>query len=365
MQQQGRASAGSLLLNTIAQAITSGKVKKQRATEQEELAGIMNSGDRAAVVKALGQSSNPKYQQLALSHMLQMPKEAKNPFGGGAQGSLMYTAYTQPGTKEGMLAYQQMKAPKTVRDQTTGNITEITPSIPDILVQMYEPKPGAGNQGGVMPGATPGAAPVPGADGFEQLSTNVRVQEGYGKPATEAESKSIGFTNRMFDSEAIYDDLISQGFDPSTTETAFFEGMDSITPDIISGSALPQDVKRYMGAKTDFITAVLRKESGAAISIPEFETENKKYFPQPGDGDKVLADKKQRRMNALRSMGKAGGQRFKKDFPDVYSALYDKAPGGAAKNTAPAGALDYLKKNNTPAVRKQFQAKYGYLPEGM
>lgn len=33
--------------------------------------------------------------------------------------------------------------------------------------------------------------------------------------------------------------------------------------------------------KQNFITAVLRQESGAAISPTEFAKEEKKYFPQP------------------------------------------------------------------------------------
>jgi hypothetical protein len=32
------------------------------------------------------------------------------------------------------------------------------------------------------------------------------------------------------------------------------------------------------------------------------------------------------------------------------------------RQTAPQAAIDYLKNNNSPAMRKQFQAKYGYLP---
>jgi hypothetical protein len=34
------------------------------------------------------------------------------------------------------------------------------------------------------------------------------------------------------------------------------------------------------------------------------------------------------------------------------------------KGSAPQKAIDYLMKNNTPAVRKQFKDKYGYLPNG-
>ena len=37
--------------------------------------------------------------------------------------------------------------------------------------------------------------------------------------------------------------------------------------------------------------------------------------------------------------------------------------GKQNQQVAPQSALDYLKNNNSPAMRKQFKAKYGYLPD--
>ena len=257
-------TGGELLLNTIAQGIQRGKFNKSQKSNQAEMARILAApGGNAGIMEAMKTSQNPQIQQMALMQALKTPKNAVKPFGGGEQGSLMYTAYTMPGTPEGQLAYEALKRPKTVRDASTGNVTEITQSIPPSLMKMYEGNNQAG--GGSQGPAGNGTAPNVAGDGFEQVTDNVRVIEGYGKSATEGESKSIGFTNRMYDAENIYDDLVSTGFNPSGTETAFLEGLDEITPDIISQSAMPQDVKRYLGAKTDFITAVLRKESGAAI----------------------------------------------------------------------------------------------------
>jgi outer membrane protein len=58
----------------------------------------------------------------------------------------------------------------------------------------------------------------------------------------------------------------------------------------------------YQQAKLNFITAILRKESGAAIDSDEFAKEDQKYFPQRGDSDAVLAQKKQARQTAIRTM---------------------------------------------------------------
>ena len=54
--------------------------------------------------------------------------------------------------------------------------------------------------------------------------------------------------------------------------------------------------------KQNFITAVLRQESGAAISPTEFVKEEKKYFPQPGDTPAVIAEKQNFREAAIKGM---------------------------------------------------------------
>lgn len=55
-------------------------------------------------------------------------------------------------------------------------------------------------------------------------------------------------------------------------------------------------------AQRDFVNAVLRRESGAAISAPEFDNASKQYFPQPGDSPQVIAQKKRNREQATTLM---------------------------------------------------------------
>jgi hypothetical protein len=54
--------------------------------------------------------------------------------------------------------------------------------------------------------------------------------------------------------------------------------------------------------KSNFITAVLRKESGAVISDSEFEREDQKYFPQINDSDKVVKQKENARKLAIKAI---------------------------------------------------------------
>jgi len=60
-------------------------------------------------------------------------------------------------------------------------------------------------------------------------------------------------------------------------------------------------------AQADFINAVLRRESGAVISDSEFENAAKQYFPQPGDGPKVLEQKRQNREITLLGFEREAG----------------------------------------------------------
>ena len=84
--------------------------------------------------------------------------------------------------------------------------------------------------------------------------------------------------------------------------------------------------QQYNRAKRDFITAVLRRESGAAIAQSEFITEDKKYFPQIGDTADVIADKARARATALESMKAQSGP--------AYDVLF----GGSGKVDLPEGS---------------------------
>jgi hypothetical protein len=57
--------------------------------------------------------------------------------------------------------------------------------------------------------------------------------------------------------------------------------------------------QRVMQAKRDFMTAALRRESGASIAPSEFDVFDKTYFPQIGDKPGAIADKAALRKRAI------------------------------------------------------------------
>lgn len=71
------------------------------------------------------------------------------------------------------------------------------------------------------------------------------------------------------------------------------------------------EYQKYKQASSNFITALLRQESGAAINKSEFERYDKEYMPQPGDGPEVLAQKTEARRIAIEGMKKGAGPGYK------------------------------------------------------
>lgn len=100
-------------------------------------------------------------------------------------------------------------------------------------------------------------------------------------------------------------------------------------------------------AERDFVNAILRRESGAAISPTEFSSAKKQYFPQPGDSKEVILQKERNRLNALRGVSNASG-----------TALSDEFKNGVGKITFPnlqsyidhnPDKVEYIKQ-----IRKEF-----------
>ncbi len=130
---------------------------------------------------------------------------------------------------------------------------------------------------------------------------------------TEGQSNAAAFANRMSAGLMIFDELSSGGYDPTNLQDYLAGNL----PRSVSGFATTAEGQRYMAAKTDFITAVLRKESGAAISVSEFEKEDRKYFPQPGEGPEVVEQKRLARGRALDSMIAQSGPAYEVLFGEA------------------------------------------------
>ena len=139
---------------------------------------------------------------------------------------------------------------------------------------------------------------------------------GAAKPLSETQSKAITYATRargaLADFEPVADQLIKRG--------------DKVLEIVPLGLGREYQDPAYQAAQTagtEFLHAILRKDTGAAITQEENEQYGRVYLPQLGDSEQVLNLKKSARNRALIAL-EAGMT------PDAMIAL--EAASGTAKN---------------------------------
>jgi len=153
-------------------------------------------------------------------------------------------------------------------------------------------------------------------------------------PATEAQGMAIGYGSRMQNADRITTMLEATA---PQVQSAISRGAAQIP--YIGNFLAPAKVQQYNQAKRDFALAVLRRESGAAISAEEYDTVDKTYFSQPGDSAEVLKQKQATRRAAIQAIQIQAGRQL----PEV-----PPAPGGTAGPGAPV--------TPTPTAKRATQA---------
>ena len=132
--------------------------------------------------------------------------------------------------------------------------------------------------------------------------------------SSEAQKKASSFAQRMTVSA---DELntLAESVDPTSRVIPLIAGGGGVISETANRLASPEE-QQYASAASDFVTAQLRKESGAVIGESEFKRKFREFFPVPGDSDKQIESKRKRRERAAESMQKESG--------GLYEALYKK-----------------------------------------
>jgi GH24 family phage-related lysozyme (muramidase) len=128
---------------------------------------------------------------------------------------------------------------------------------------------------------------------------------------SEGASKAANFANMMQQSEAV---LAPYKENP----LGVVGQMNEMWPEGMANRMRDPAYQAYRQSAMQWVRAKLRKESGAAISTPEFEGEFQTFFPQPGDTPEVIAQKKQARDAALMGM--------KAESRGAYDQLFQGGP---------------------------------------
>lgn len=147
----------------------------------------------------------------------------------------------------------------------------------------------------------------------QEDSQNVKPEQG----------QAALFGKRMQDAEQVFSDLERSGYSRGTAT----EGIKS---SLLPGALQGPQLKRQDQAERNFVNAVLRRESGAAIAQSEFDNAEKQYFPRAGDTSEVLAQKQQNRQLAINAMQQQAG---KKAWSGLVSpSLQSSRPSGLMGN---------------------------------
>jgi hypothetical protein len=125
---------------------------------------------------------------------------------------------------------------------------------------------------------------------------------------TDGQGKAALFGSRAAIASDIIEGLSASG-DYGDAQS-LMASQDSMIPFVgrIANKFADTNTQKMVQAQRDFVNAVLRLESGAAIGQAEFENAAKQYFPQQGDSPEVLAQKKQNRELAIEGLSMMGGE---------------------------------------------------------
>lgn len=162
------------------------------------------------------------------------------------------------------------------------------------------------------------------------------VETGRKPPSfNDAQLKSSQFAVRMRDAEIILRDLEEKmGYDPTTAQDYFSR----MAPSGLRSFFMTPQGQRYNQAKEQFILAVMRQESGAAITQSEFEDKERVLFPQVGDTPETIRQKSIARKKEIESMINSSGGAYQasygKDAMDVF-ANYDDGGGSFGSKENP------------------------------
>ncbi|TXN43586.1 hypothetical protein [Methylobacterium sp. WL7] len=154
----------------------------------------------------------------------------------------------------------------------------------------------------------------------------------------DTQGKAAGFSDRMLGSEQTLRKL------EDINKDAFGATIGAMVPN----SMKSEDRQSYEQAKRSFINAQLRRESGAAIAPSEFDSAERQYFPQPGEGKPIIEQKRMERQRAIEAMAREGGPAYRPSH--VFGEDGSLQPFGAKQNQGMA----------SPKTQADFDA----LPKG-
>lgn len=285
-------------INQLAQALQSRNLGK-KADEQERGANAKKQATIAALAKQMGMND----QQLAAFQIApetvtkewaqaQYRAPEKQPQPHAVPSDIQeYQLWEGQGGKGGIEGFMRFKA-------------SLQPK-PERMIPVFDPATGQTNY---RPASQAGGGIVP-------------PKAGAAPKLTEGELKSVTYGIRAASALKTIDELESGGYNAANPLDRSAENMP------LGNAVKSKGGQAYSQAAREFITAILRRDSGATITPTEMDEQYVIYFPVYGDGPDVIKQKREARATA-------------------YEALKAGAGGGAAQLSG--GAPQVPGANNDP-----------------
>lgn len=198
-------------------------------------------------------------------------------------------------------------------------------------------------------------------DGSAKKIENVpgKTTGGASKPEkfTEGQTKDINFATRAKAANSVIE---NKEEDFQGAGGVWGRAVNDYAPTAVQGYLTPDKYAQAEQGASEFIAAVLRKDSGAAIPEVEFNREYKKYFPLPGEGAEQIAQKRAARERAVRAL-EAGMTPEMLDRVDGASGIQrDNGQSQTRQGSYPTvtqKAMEKLRSN--PDRAEEFDQLYG------
>ena len=120
------------------------------------------------------------------------------------------------------------------------------------------------------------------------------------RPAVQSENAARQYADKAKQADEMLSGLQRGGFDPASVGT----GVQSLLPNIAKSGNVQQSEQ----ALRQFVNAILRRESGAAISASELSNYRKQYWPEAGDSSQVVQQKAESRRLAVAGLATEGSR---------------------------------------------------------
>lgn len=152
------------------------------------------------------------------------------------------------------------------------------------------------------------------------MGSSQRAAEAAAQPTAGA-FVARGFADKARQANEALEAITASGFNPAAGVGVMAQFLPNFLKD--------EDRQAFEQTERQFVNAILRRESGAAIPPSEMTNYRAQYFPAPGDGPAVLAQKARARTLAVANLEGEGKKAPSGLPPDSPAAPAAPAAGGA------------------------------------